>query len=70
MLHLASYALYKLFTEWQADGFEIPGFNMGPPVAETKAEKAVKSPKRVNWPENAHDTHPTRLLCIVSTVSA
>lgn len=24
MLHLASFALHKLFTEWQAEGYEIP----------------------------------------------
>lgn len=26
MVHLASYALYKLFNEWQQDGFQIPDF--------------------------------------------
>lgn len=24
MMHLASFALHKLFSEWQNDGFEIP----------------------------------------------
>lgn len=30
MMHLASFALHKLFTEWQAEGFEIPDFRTTP----------------------------------------
>lgn len=26
MMHLASFALHKLFTEWEAEGFQIPDF--------------------------------------------
>lgn len=26
MMHLASFALYKLFSEWEAEGFQIPDF--------------------------------------------
>lgn len=30
MMHLASFALYKLFSEWEAEGFQIPDFrNVG-----------------------------------------
>lgn len=74
MLHLASFALYKLFSEWQADGFEIPGFKAGP--LDTKIDRVVAAkvpaapPKRTHLPENAHTIHPTRLLCIVNPILA
>lgn len=40
MMHLASFALHKLFTEWQAEGYEIPDFRAGP-VAAAKAVSAI-----------------------------
>lgn len=36
MMHLASFALHKLFTEWQAEGYEIPDFRAGPVAAAVK----------------------------------
>lgn len=35
MMHLASFALYKLFNEWESDGFEVPD------LKNTGIEKAV-----------------------------
>lgn len=40
MMHLASFALHKLFTEWQADGYEIPDFKVpGPAVVKPVSEQ-------------------------------
>lgn len=74
MLHLASFALHKLFSEWQSEGFEIPDFKAGTTVVnaiESMAiDKPVKQPgipaKRIQVPENANTMHPTTLLCMVS----
>lgn len=77
MMHLASFALYKLFEEWQADGFEIPDFKppaapSQPPQPDSSAQSPVKetSPNvgnRNELPENATQMHPTSLLTIVSS---
>lgn len=79
MLHLASFALHKLFSEWQSEGFEIPDFKIGAPAPgavqtpmETAAaiDKALNAPgvppKRTTLPENANTMHPTTLLCMVN----
>lgn len=71
MMHLASFALHKLFSEWQADGFEIPDFkNMQPPPQPGQVdEKIAQQPMpvgRTEVPEKANTMHPTTLLCMVS----
>lgn len=73
MLHLASFALHKLFTEWQADGFEIPDFKMGGTTSPTEnvivdkvTHVAGVIPKRTQLPENSTGMHPTTLLCMVN----
>lgn len=75
MLHLASFALHKLFTEWQAEGFEIPDFRMGgttSPIESMAVDKAAAAnvsgvpPKRTQLPDNSDGMHPTTLLCMVS----
>lgn len=75
MLHLASFALHKLFSEWQSEGFEIPDFKIGAtttPMETTAAaiDKVLNAPsvppKRTTLPENANTMHPTTLLCMVS----
>lgn len=77
MLHLASFALHKLFSEWQSEGFEIPDFKIGTPqtpmettVAAAALDKALNAPgvppKRTTLPENANSMHPTTLLCMVN----
>lgn len=73
MLHLASFALHKLFTEWQSEGFEIPDFKIGAtsPIENVAVEKTDRvpgtgsPPKRTQLPENANTMHPTTLLCMV-----
>lgn len=70
MMHLASFALHKLFSEWQAEGFEIPDFkNMQPPLPPGQVdEKMTQQPipvGRTEVPEKANAMHPTTLLCMV-----
>lgn len=76
MLHLASFALHKLFSEWQSEGFEIPDFKIGttnpatPMETAAAIDKALNAPgippKRTTLPDNANTMHPTTLLCMVS----
>lgn len=74
MLHLASFALHKLFTEWQSEGFEIPDFKAGGQIiavegteSEVSAASAPVPPViKTTVPENANSMHPTTLLCMVS----
>lgn len=75
MLHLASFALHKLFSEWQSEGFEIPDFKIGgttspnePMVVDKVATTPGVPPKRTTLPDNANDMHPTTLLCMVSHI--
>ncbi|XP_058444855.1 double-stranded RNA-specific editase B2-like [Malaya genurostris] len=70
MLHLASYALYKLFSEWQDAGFEIPAIKPVKPsvkLTETGAHPlAPKVPKtKGDLPEDAANRHPTALLAFM-----
>lgn len=70
MLHLASYALYKLFNEWQNEGFEIPAIKpVKPPVKLTPAgvhPLAPKVPKtKADLPADAPSRHPTALLAFM-----
>lgn len=71
MMHLASFALHKLFTEWQADGFEIPDFRVGHVPAGTNAAEKTDAqrkpiPERAELPPNADTMHPSMLLSVVS----
>lgn len=70
MLHLASYALYKLFNEWQNEGFEIPAIKpVKAPVKLTPAgvhPLAPKVPKtKADLPADAPTRHPTALLAFM-----
>lgn len=76
MMHLASFALHKLFSEWQAEGFEIPDFKAGalPAAAagagaplesmlvDKPAKQAGTPTNRSQVPEDAAAMHPTTLL--------
>jgi len=66
---LASYALYKLFTEWQAQGFQLPASSyMAPVFQKNTLNPAVTLPsvgaaapmKKI--PEDANQKHPVQLL--------
>lgn len=70
MLHLASYALYKLFSDWQNEGFEIPAIKpVKPPVKLTPTgvhPLAPKVPKtKADLPADAATRHPTALLAFM-----
>uniref|UniRef100_A0A1L8DCA8 Putative double-stranded rna binding motif protein n=1 Tax=Nyssomyia neivai TaxID=330878 RepID=A0A1L8DCA8_9DIPT len=70
MLNLVSFALHKLFTEWEANGFPVPDFRSGQDgqaMAVDAAEPARTLPApREELPSNAASTHPTMLLSIMS----
>lgn len=74
MLHLASFALHKLFTEWQSEGFEIPDFKNGgaagllTDIADASESVQIAPqalPVKTTVPDNANSMHPTTLLCMV-----
>ncbi|XP_050099789.1 double-stranded RNA-specific editase 1-like [Anopheles aquasalis] len=68
MMHLASFALYKLFSEWQNEGFDVPAIKTPKPKASTSTEivpnsLAPKIPKTIaDLPPDAAQRHPTALL--------
>ncbi|XP_061396888.1 double-stranded RNA-specific editase 1 [Musca vetustissima] len=76
MVNLASFAIYKLFSEWESEGFVIP--EMHPASAggggnisdnESMSGGAVKEPKkppiRTELPPNWEAMHPASLLCFM-----
>jgi hypothetical protein len=71
MIQLASFALHKLFSEWSAEGFEIPDLNHGPAKAMSESggdekDKGKKSAVlRTELPPNAADMHPTLTLAMM-----
>lgn len=73
MLQLASFALHKLFSEWEAEGFEVPFPKTENPqlpglTTETppKAPSTPKPPKVKNeLPPNNVSMHPVMLLSIM-----
>lgn len=69
MLHLASFALHKLFSEWQADGFEIPDFKvLTQGQVEAVIGEAIQRPApqpKTQLPDNAQSMHPSTLLCMM-----
>lgn len=81
MLNLASYAIHKLFCQWETEGFDVPDIVnvLGTPPTVAGAEPqtegvepvpAVKAkstgPSRSELPENYENMHPATLLCMVS----
>lgn len=70
MVNLASFALYKLFSEWENEGFVIPEMHSSSAGGGTPSEcgsttpKQPKPPKiRTELPANWETMHPTMLLC-------
>lgn len=68
MVNFASFALYKLFSEWETAGYFIP--DMHPPTTAdaTTADDPKTPPKptvRTELPSNYEQMHPATLLCIV-----
>lgn len=77
MLQLASFALHKLFSEWESEGFEVPfpktenpqaaaGAIANPTESPPKAPSTPKPPKVKNeLPPNNVTMHPVMLLSIM-----
>lgn len=67
MINLTSFALYKLFSSWESEGYEIPEFH--PSQSSNESDSAPKEPKkppiRNELPENWDTMHPATLLCIM-----
>lgn len=68
----ASFALFKLFSEWEAEGFEIPKLSdnaLTPPpsqAASIEPPAAPKPPKLKNdLPANSEKMHPVMLLSVM-----
>lgn len=63
MMHLASFALHKLFSEWQNEGFEIPD------LKSTNQPEKVIAPKisadKSELPANYETMHPSMLLSMM-----
>ncbi|XP_055843297.1 uncharacterized protein LOC129910068 isoform X2 [Episyrphus balteatus] len=69
MVNLASFALYKLFTAWENEGFHVPEFHPAPPQHSSQQNPetaAAKKPVgRNELPPNWEIMHPATLLCIM-----
>ncbi|EDW30834.1 GL13431 [Drosophila persimilis] len=75
MLNLASFAIYKLFSEWERDGYVVPEMhpsaNAQPQQGDANAAVPVvpkepkKPPVRAELPPNWQTMHPATLLCIM-----
>lgn len=69
MMHLASFALHKLFTEWQNEGFEIPDFRLNyMPTGSVQPERKPV-PEKTVLPQNAATMHPSMLLSVMRPAS-
>ncbi|EDW44550.1 GM13527 [Drosophila sechellia] len=76
MLNLASFAIYKLFTEWEREGYVVPemhpsanaaqqaGGDAGTPVPAAPKEPK-KPPVRTELPSGWETMHPATILCIM-----
>jgi len=63
MMHLASFALHKLFSEWQNEGFEIPDLKTTNP--QEKVVSAKVSADKTDLPANYETMHPSMLLSMM-----
>ncbi|XP_052741556.1 double-stranded RNA-specific editase 1 isoform X4 [Bicyclus anynana] len=73
MIQLASFALHKLFSEWEYDGHRVPQLRASNSVSGQTAEesapeteapppRAKAPPKKRTLPDNAASMHPSMLL--------
>lgn len=77
MVNLASFAIYKLFSEWENEGFVIPemhpattgGTSDNEGAAPAGPKEPKKAPIRNELPQNWEAMHPASLLCIVRLTS-
>ncbi|KAF6203526.1 hypothetical protein GE061_001857 [Apolygus lucorum] len=59
---LASFALYKLFAEWQSQGFQLPPVSGLQGVSAPKSNAPAVATPMKKLPEDAHLKHPVQLL--------
>uniref|UniRef100_A0A6P4EPM0 Double-stranded RNA-specific editase 1 n=1 Tax=Drosophila rhopaloa TaxID=1041015 RepID=A0A6P4EPM0_DRORH len=76
MLNLASFAIYKLFAEWEREGYVVPemhpsanaaqpgGGEAAPPLPAVPKEPK-KPPVRTELPSGWETMHPATILCIM-----
>ncbi|KAH8329962.1 hypothetical protein KR067_011496 [Drosophila pandora] len=78
MLNLASFAIYKLFAEWEREGYVVPemhpnstpnpnssGGGDAAPAAPAAPKEPKKPPIRSDLPPNWETMHPATILCIM-----
>uniref|UniRef100_W8BCT8 Double-stranded RNA-specific editase 1 n=1 Tax=Ceratitis capitata TaxID=7213 RepID=W8BCT8_CERCA len=74
MVNLASFAIYKLFTEWENEGYAVPELRVAHPIqpgsgTDTETSPQPKIPKappvRSELPHNWETIHPSTLLCMM-----
>uniref|UniRef100_A0A1A9WRX4 DRBM domain-containing protein n=1 Tax=Glossina brevipalpis TaxID=37001 RepID=A0A1A9WRX4_9MUSC len=67
MINLASFALYKLYAEWESEGFVIPDMHRN--TSDNERSIVVKEPKTITirneLPVNWESMHPASLLCMM-----
>lgn len=74
MINLASFAIYKLFSDWESEGFVIPemhplaGGNTSDNEGASPSKEQKKAPIRNELPQNYEAMHPASLLCVVSSL--
>lgn len=78
MVNLASFAIFKLFTEWENEGYVVPELRVAHPPQTGSGNDSTngdgnpqfKPPKaapiRSELPNNWESIHPSTLLCMVS----
>ncbi|XP_034487664.1 double-stranded RNA-specific editase 1 isoform X2 [Drosophila innubila] len=79
MLNLASFAIYKLFAEWEREGYIVPEMhpsagsssaqtgdqNVPAAAAAVVTKEPKKPPVRTELPANWETMHPATLLCVM-----
>ncbi|KAM7347560.1 DISCO Interacting Protein 1 isoform 2-T2 [Cochliomyia hominivorax] len=71
MINLASFAIYKLFSDWEKEGYVIPemhpavGGNISDNEGSTTGKESKKAPIRNELPPNWESMHPASLLCVM-----
>ncbi|XP_033170683.1 double-stranded RNA-specific editase 1-like isoform X2 [Drosophila mauritiana] len=76
MLNLASFAIYKLFAEWEREGYVVPEMHASANAAQPAREDAgtpvpaapkelKKPPVRTELPSGWETMHPATILCIM-----
>lgn len=71
MINLASFAIYKLFSDWESEGYVIPEMHpvMGGNASDNEGGSVIKEPKKApirnELPPNWEAMHPASLLCVM-----